>query len=61
MSNNSGIDRLSTRSRPKGLPVMYQSWLKLLFMHWEISPELLRPHLPDELEIDLFNGSAGSA
>ncbi|GAB7028504.1 DUF2071 domain-containing protein [Geotalea toluenoxydans] len=37
---------------------MYQSWLKLLFMHWEISPELLRPHLPDELEIDLFNGSA---
>ncbi|WP_243373635.1 DUF2071 domain-containing protein [Geotalea sp. SG265] len=53
-----GMDRLSIRERPKELPVMYQSWLKLLFIHWRANPELLRPHLPEGLEIDLFDGSA---
>jgi len=37
---------------------MHQSWGKLLFMHWRIDAELLRPLLPSKLEIDTFDGSA---
>lgn len=31
---------------------------KLLFMHWPVSEELLRPLLPSRLRIDTFNGTA---
>jgi uncharacterized protein len=44
--------------RPSGFPVMYQNWGKLLFMHWRIEEKLLRPLIPDALEIDSFDGSA---
>lgn len=37
---------------------MKQSWGKLLFMHWRLDAELLRPLLPPKLEIDTFDGSA---
>lgn len=37
---------------------MHQNWGKLLFMHWPIDAELLRPLLPSQLEIDTFDGSA---
>jgi uncharacterized protein len=52
------IDRLSIRERPSGQPVMHQKWGKLLFMHWRIDADLLRPLVPDDLEIDTFDGSA---
>ena len=52
------IDRLSIRSRPRGWPLMHQNWGKLLFMHWPIDAELLRPLIPRQLEIDLLEGSA---
>src|SRR5919199_1179094 len=52
------IDRLSIRERPKGLAIMHQNWGKLLFMHWRIDEELLRPLIPLELEIDSYDGSA---
>lgn len=51
-------DRLSIRERPGGLPLMHQVWGKLLFMHWRIDANLLRPLIPDGLEIDSFDGSA---
>jgi uncharacterized protein YqjF (DUF2071 family) len=51
-------DRLAARHRPKGQPVMHQTWGKLLFMHWRISENLLRPHVPESLEIDTYGGSA---
>jgi uncharacterized protein YqjF (DUF2071 family)/predicted DCC family thiol-disulfide oxidoreductase YuxK len=35
-----------------------QEWRELTFMHWKVDPERLKPHLPDGLEIDLFNGEA---
>jgi len=44
--------------RPDGLPLMHQSWGKLLFMHWPIDAQLLRDHIPKQLEIDTFEGSA---
>lgn len=52
------VDRLAARHRPPGQPVMHQTWGKLLFMHWRISENLLRPHVPDSLEIDTYGDSA---
>src|SRR5215208_5879963 len=37
---------------------MYQSWDKLLFLHWSLPSELLRPLIPDTLAIDTFGGAA---
>jgi len=37
---------------------MHQKWGKLLFMHWPIDANLLRPLIPAGLEIDTFDGSA---
>jgi uncharacterized protein YqjF (DUF2071 family) len=60
MSNRSSdkVDRLSIRERPKGFPIMHQNWGKLLFMHWRIDEELLRPMIPERLKIDTFDGDA---
>jgi uncharacterized protein len=52
------VDRLSIRARPQGQPLMHQAWGKLLFMHWPIDPALLRPLIPEPLEIDTFNDQA---
>ena len=52
------VDRLSIRARPSGFPLMHQNWGKLLFMHWAINPELLRPLIPSQLSIDTFDGKA---
>src|SRR3954466_9420478 len=43
---------------PSGQPVMHQNWGKLLFMHWPIKENLLRPLIPHDLAIDLFDDSA---
>ncbi len=37
---------------------MHQNWGKLLFMHWPIDAQLLRPLIPPQLSIDTFDGSA---
>ena len=37
---------------------MHQRWGKLLFMHWRIDAQLLRPLIPSKLSIDTFDGSA---
>lgn len=58
MRHPQDVDRLAARHRPKGQPVMHQTWGKLLFMHWRISQDLLRPHIPASLEIDTYGGSA---
>jgi uncharacterized protein YqjF (DUF2071 family) len=52
------VDRMAVRHRPGGQPIMHQNWGKLLFMHWRIDKDLLRPHIPPELEIDTFGRSA---
>lgn len=38
--------------------MMYQSWDRLLFLHWPIAADLLRPLIPEPLCIDTFAGSA---
>jgi len=52
------VDRLAVRHRPDGQPVMHQNWGKLLFIHWRIDPNILRPHIPRSLEIDTYGNSA---
>jgi uncharacterized protein len=51
-------DRLDIRERPQGSPIIHQNWGKLLFMHWPVRKETLRPLIPHRLTIDTFNGSA---
>jgi uncharacterized protein len=48
----------ATRERPSGSPIMYQSWGKLLFIHWQIPVEALRPLIPARLTIDTYDGKA---
>ncbi len=37
---------------------MIQRWHDLLFAHWALPPEKIRPLLPRELELDTFDGKA---
>lgn len=37
---------------------MRQQWRDLLFLHWRVEAELLRPLIPSELSIDTFEGKA---
>jgi uncharacterized protein YqjF (DUF2071 family) len=39
-------------------PVGYQRWRDLLFLHWALPPEALRPLVPRALELDLYAGRA---
>jgi len=34
------------------------TWHDLLFMHWPVSADLLRPHIPAALELDFYEGAA---
>ena len=51
-----------TAHRPWPLPerswVLGQTWDDLLFVHWPVAPEQVRPHVPDGLELDLRDGKA---
>jgi uncharacterized protein YqjF (DUF2071 family) len=38
--------------------LMGQTWYSLLFAHWAVSPEALRPLIPEPLELDLREGKA---
>ena len=59
LPNASGeIDRLSPSVRPDERVAGYQEWSNLLFAHWRVPVELLRPLIPRELEIDTFDGEA---
>jgi uncharacterized protein YqjF (DUF2071 family) len=37
---------------------MHQRWTNLLFAHWPVSPERLRPLIPPSLALDTFDGTA---
>jgi uncharacterized protein YqjF (DUF2071 family) len=52
------IDRISIRQRPEGLPIILQSWNKLLFMHRRVPVEALLDIIPERLEIDTYGDTA---
>jgi uncharacterized protein YqjF (DUF2071 family) len=43
---------------PKGPWLMGQTWYDLLFAHWAVAPELLRPLVPPPLALDLRDDRA---
>ena len=51
-----------TEHRPFPLPsepwVMRQTWNDLLFAHWPLTPDYLRPFVPPELSLDLYDRTA---
>lgn len=61
MSDTRAIEQ-DTAHRPWPLPaepwLMFQSWRDLLFMHWPVSIDELRPFVPEPLTIDTHNGTA---
>jgi uncharacterized protein len=52
------IDRLSVRRRPAGWPIFHQRWKRLVFLHWKLPPEAVRPLVPAGLELDLYEENA---
>lgn len=49
-----------TSHRPWALPqtawILFMRWHDLLFLHWPIRPESIRPLIPSALELDTFDG-----
>jgi len=37
---------------------LYQEWHNVLLFHWKVAAHLIRRYVPDELELDLVEGSA---
>ena len=56
------MDMPSAAHRPWPLPsrpwVLAMQWHDLLFMHWPVSPAVLRPAIPPMLELETFDGAA---
>ncbi len=50
------IDRIAPSRRPEGPADGQQRWRKLLFLHWAVPVEVVRPLVPEALELDLFEG-----
>jgi uncharacterized protein YqjF (DUF2071 family) len=50
------------RHRPWPMPrrpwIMTQTWHDLLFAHWRVDPAVLRPRVPAELALDVYDGGA---
>src|SRR5688572_29373529 len=49
-----------TEHRPWPLPqtrwVMFMRWHDLVFLHWPVAPEVLRPLIPYDVDLDTFDG-----
>src|SRR5690242_13494272 len=52
------MDRTTPGIRPNAPVIGYQRWDRILFLHWAVPPELLRPHVPRALDIDTYEGRA---
>lgn len=52
-------ERIAITQRPGGrTAVMYQSWVNLLFLHWEVDPAIIQQTLPPGLYVDTHEGKA---
>jgi uncharacterized protein YqjF (DUF2071 family) len=52
------MDRITPTLRPMSPVAGYQNWRDLLFMHWPVPVEILRPLIPVPLSIDTYDGVA---
>jgi len=58
MRDRAVIDRVAPSRRPNEAAAGWQKWRRLLFVHWTVPVEALRPLVPAALEIDRFDGVA---
>ena len=58
INSSDPIDRMAPTRRPNDRPVGYHTWTDLLFAHWRVPADLLKPLIPEGLELDTFNGDA---
>lgn len=49
------MDRIAPTRRPVGNNAGTQKWRKLLFIHWPVPVDALRPLLPERLSIDTYD------
>lgn len=58
----SGVPDTQAGHRPWPPPespwVLFMRWNDLAFLHWPVEPALLRPHVPEALELETFEGRA---
>ena len=52
------IDRIEPTRRPADPPQGYHQWRSLVFLHWPVPISQLRPLVPNNLELDLFDDVA---
>jgi uncharacterized protein len=52
------IDRVSPTRRPAGPVRGHQRWRRLVFLHWPVPADVLRPLVPRGLDVDEFDGTA---
>jgi uncharacterized protein YqjF (DUF2071 family) len=59
-STNSAVavDPMAAVGAPAAPWVARQDWRDLLFAHWPVDAASLRSHIPEELDVDTFDGSA---
>ncbi len=58
VAESCAIDRLAAAERPVGRPIGYHRWTDLLFAHWRLPAEVVRPLLPAGLALDTREGDA---
>jgi uncharacterized protein len=58
MDRSAEIDRTTPTIQPQRTPLLRQSWHHLLFLHWSLPPEQVRPLVPAGLDLDLHDGRA---
>ena len=52
------LDRISSTRRPEGANAGTQCWRELLFLHWALPLDAVRPLIPKEVELDPWDGRA---
>lgn len=52
------MEPITPRPPHRVIPVMWQSWRGLTFLHWAYEPAVVRPLIPAGLELDLYDGAA---
>lgn len=50
------MDRIAPSRRPEGPNAGTQRWRDLLFLHWPVPVELVRPLIPERLSLDTHEG-----
>ena len=59
LSEVSNQERDRVREAPPGKPVMRQTWLDLVFLHYPLEPEQVQSKLPPGLTVDTFPDDSG--